>query len=362
LNREIINTDLNQDVVISVNVGGSQTEALRVSGSSGQVYIPTLEVEDILLGDATVSTGSFSTLTATSSTLGSFLATSGSAASFYATNASASSLLATTGSFSSATVANATITTANVTTSNVATSNITTANITTANISLINPTVTSSGVSLTLTAASPDLVVMTGGTIVKLPGDVLLGRTFEIINTTASAITVQTSSNATLALVLAGKVLYVTAVQNNPTAITHWLAQAASKQIEKGTAVVAAVTRASTAYGAFSTNVGLTFTAAMPGKYKIYTQASVDLSVTTSTYGLKVVATAGSPTDYWSPQNASAGTLITGTSRQQTLVQKIDTLVAGTSYTYALYGASTSGTLTLKGDLAEIVLIAEFIE
>jgi hypothetical protein len=77
---------------------------------------------------------------------------------------------------------------------------------------------------------------------------------------------------------------------------------------------------------------------------------------------VKIEATAGSPTSYWSPQNATAGTLITGTSRSQVLVQRIDTLVAGTSYTYALYGAATSGTLTLKGDLAEIAILAEQIE
>jgi hypothetical protein len=138
--------------------------------------------------------------------------------------------------------------------------------------------------------------------------------------------------------------------------------QNATRQIVIGTALTTASTRANTAYGAFGTDITLTFTANVSRKYKVYFEGEVDINSLGATGGLKIVNTVGSAVQnykgeaLWSQYVSGSGVFVRAFG--------IFTLTAGVGYTFQLQGKSSAGTLSVDANNSEsgFSIIAEQIE
>lgn len=134
----------------------------------------------------------------------------------------------------------------------------------------------------------------------------------------------------------------------------------------KGTAVTASTAVTNTAFTNLATNVTLTFTADMSGKYLIRTHVQVDQPAAGTNWGLRLNNSSGSAVAYWNPHSGTTATIQnevpTGSGARMTVVERIDILNAGTSYTYDLQARSSSGAVSIRGDRTDAQIVATFVQ
>lgn len=116
-----------------------------------------------------------------------------------------------------------------------------------------------------------------------------------------------------------------------------------SKQVAVGTAQTVAGTTASATYADPTNQPSLTFTASVSGQYMVLYQGIWAIGAA-ATAGARLNASVGSPTSVFSQEAA----LVAAAASESVacIAYRIDTLVAGTSYTYTVQG-KVSGAVTL---------------